>query len=129
MITRKKLLIAGGVLVGIVFIIILYKFTVNTKDLAVPVESLKQLDKNLSDSKIKKINNNYYDILEEYEFSDDDLLYFTTAFNYDDSKYTGRFVNDSYTYQFIIDVNTNKVEIIEISKRQIDIEELESDNG
>ena len=36
---------------------------------------------------------------------------------------------DSYTYEFTINTKNNDVNIKEISRRQIDIEEAEANNG
>lgn len=128
-ITKKRLLIATLILVGAVVIIMLYKFAINNEELLVPLKSLKELDDTLSDSKLRKLNNNYYDLLDEYDFNESDFIYLDTTFSYDNNLFTGRFVNDSYTYQFIINTKNDEVNIKEISKRQIDLEEAEANNG
>lgn len=129
MITKKRLLIATLILVGVVLVIMLYKFAINNEELLVPLKSLEELDDTLSDSKLRKLNNNYYDLLDEYDFNESDFIYLDTTFSYDNNLFTGRFVNDSYTYQFIINTKNNEVNIKEISKRQIDLEEAEANNG
>ena len=70
MITKKRLLIATLILVGAVIIIMLYKFSINNEELLEPLKSLEELDESLSDGKLRKLNNNYYDVLDEYDFNE-----------------------------------------------------------
>ncbi len=128
-ITKKRLLIATLILVGAVLIIMLYKFSINNEELLVPLKSLEELDESLSDGKLRKLNNNYYDVLDDYDFNESKFLYQDSTFSYDNNIFTGRFVYDSYTYEFTINTKNNDVNIKEISRRQIDIEEAEANNG
>ena len=122
MITKKRLLIVTLILVGIVLIILLYKFALNNEELLEPVKALGEMDATLSESKLRKINNNYDELLNEYDFYEKKLIYSDTSFKYDNGLFKGRFVNNSYTYEFTFNTKNNDVSIKEISKRQIDLE-------
>lgn len=128
---KKKLLYIG---IGIVFLLfVLFLFFSYQKAKRNFYEPIKSLEKEqvVSASALRKINTAFYQQLSLLQIEEHKLLYLTGANQLTNSIYKGRLVDQDelLTYEFSISTLDDTVTIKEISKRQIDEEELQEYGG
>ena len=83
----------------------------------------------LTEANQKKLNQNLMEAYYPYYLREENLTYLSSSNRLENNQYQGRLVdNNGYTYQFSINIATEEVKVWQIPKRQIDEEELASDD-
>lgn len=126
---KKKYIILIVVLVVVAILLIYFLLSLNTP-LLTPVKRIQEQNSQLSNSTIRKINENLLNEITSLGINEDENLYLSDNDTYQNETYQGRFVSEEgYTYQFTIDCDTAEVDLIEIAKVQLAREALELDQG
>ncbi len=119
------------ILVAILLVIALgiYLFFQLQTSLLTPIKELKKVMPTLTEANQKKLNQNLMEAYYPYYLREENLTYLSSSNRLENNQYQGRLVdNNGYTYQFSINIATEEVKVWQIPKRQIDEEELASDD-